>query len=83
MYTFSTTVSADVVRWFYALATALRKEPRGLDLVQGYLQAAERLQLYAYRPSHAGYSELSFEQLAVLRAHLLSMQDKHGEHFHE
>ena len=60
-------VSGDGIRWFVSLACACRRLIRGWDAVTGYLQADQRIPVYAYLPSHAAFSYLSFEKLAILR----------------
>jgi hypothetical protein len=50
--TFATTVSADGLRWFYSLACACGKEPRGWDATTGYLQSKQRIPVYAFKPTH-------------------------------
>jgi hypothetical protein len=77
--TFATTVSADGLRWFCSLACACGKRIRGWDARTGYLQAKQRKPLYAYIPMHAGYSDRSMEELAVLREKLLTMLKTDGE----
>ena len=71
--TFSTTVSADGLRWFMSLACACNKRIKGWDATTGYLQAEQRTPLYAYKPTHADFSGLSYEQIAELRQNLLKM----------
>ena len=75
--TFSSTVSGDGLRWFCALAAACNKRIKGWDATTGYLQTKQRIKVYAYLPSHHGYSDLEFEDLAVFREQLLKlMKDK-------
>jgi hypothetical protein len=78
--TFSSTVSGrDGVRWFCSLACSCsKKEIRGWDAITGYLQTQQRVTVYAYLPSHHGYSDLSFEQLAPLRKQLKNMESAEG-----
>ena len=76
--TFSTSVSADGIRWFVSLACACKKLIYGWDAVTGYLQADQRLPVYAYLPSHYQFSNLSFEDLAVFRSQLLKLVEKEG-----
>ena len=76
--TFSSTVSGDGLRWFCALACSSKKEIRGWDATTGYLQTQQRMAVYAYLPSHHGYSDLSFEELAPLRKQLKDMESKDG-----
>jgi hypothetical protein len=76
--TFSTCVSADGLRWFCSLACSTGLEIRGWDATTGYLQAEQRIPVYAFLPSHHKFSNLSFEELAALRNELLSVQKKEG-----
>ena len=76
--TFSSTVSGDGVRWFCSLACSCKKEIRGWDATTGYLQTQQRVTVYAYLPSHHGYSDLSLEQLAPLRKQLKDMESAEG-----
>jgi len=76
--TFSSTVSGDGLRWFCSLACACRKEIRGWDATTGYLQTQQRVNVYAYLPSHSGYSDLSFEELAPFRIQLKMMEKEGG-----
>ena len=76
--TFSSTVSGDGLRWFCALACSCRKEIRGWDATTGYLQTQQRVKVYAYLPSHHGYSDLSFEALAPFRVQLKQMEKEGG-----
>jgi len=77
--TFATTVTADGLRWFLSMACACGKRIRGWDARTGYLQAKQRVPLYCYRPTHAGYSNRSMEELALLRKQLLELVDKKGD----
>ena len=65
--TFASTVSGDGLRWFCSLAVTSGKEVKGWDATTGYLQTAQRVPVYAYLPSHHGYSNLEYEELAKLR----------------
>ena len=76
--TFSSTVSGDGLRWFCSLACSCRKEIRGWDATTGYLQTQQRVSVYAYLPSHSGYSDLSFEALAPFRMQLKLMEKEGG-----
>jgi hypothetical protein len=76
--TFSSTVSGDGVRWFCSLACACKKEIRGWDATTGYLQTQQRVAVYAYLPSHHGFSDLSFEELAPFRKQLKDMEAEEG-----
>ena len=76
--TFASTVSADGMRWFFALACSTNMQIYGWDATVGYLQAKLDIPVYAYLPSHHEYSELSFEELAVFREQLLKLVDTEG-----
>ena len=76
--TFSSTVSGDGLRWFCSLACSCRKVIKGWDATTGYLQTQQRVKVYAYLPSHSGYSELSFEALAPFRMQLKRMEKEGG-----
>jgi hypothetical protein len=52
---------------------------RGLDAITGFLQAKEQFDLYAFLPSHAEYSDLSFEDLAEVRKNLMKLLEKEGD----
>jgi hypothetical protein len=76
--TFSSTVSGDGLRWFCSLAAACNKRIRGWDATTGYLQTKQRIKIYAYLPSHHGYSDMEFEDLAVFRKQLLNIKKNKG-----
>jgi hypothetical protein len=76
--TFASTVSGDGLRWFCSLASTCGKEIRGWDATTGYLQTEQRVPVYAYLPSHYGYSDLEYEGLAELRDSLLKVLKKEG-----
>jgi hypothetical protein len=76
--TFSSTVSGDGLRWFCALAAACNKRIRGWDATTGYLQTKQRIKIYAYLPSHHGYSEMEYEELAEFRKQLLKIKAEKG-----
>jgi hypothetical protein len=77
--TFSSCISWDGIRWACSIACTTGKLIRGLDAVTGFLQAKEQFDLYAFIPSHGHYSNLSYEDLAVLRLKLLDLVEKEGE----
>jgi hypothetical protein len=76
--TFSSTVSGDGLRWFCALAAACNMRIRGWDATTGYLQTKQRIKIYAYLPSHYGYSDMEMEELAEFRKLLLEIMKKNG-----
>jgi hypothetical protein len=76
--TFATTVSGDGLRWFCSLAVTCGKEIRGWDATTGYLQTDQRIPVYAYLPSHHGFSCLEYEDLAKFRTKLLKVVETDG-----
>ena len=77
--TFSTTVSDSGICVFFSLATTCRKFVWGWDAICGYLQAKEQYDVYAFLPSHHGYSEMEYEELAVLRNEFVNLVKSEGE----
>jgi hypothetical protein len=51
---------------------------RGWDATTGYLLVEQRVPVYAYLPSHHGFSDLSFEALGKLRMSLLQKVKEEG-----
>ncbi len=51
---------------------------KGWDATTGYLQTVQRVPVYAYLPSHHGYSNLEYEELAKLRMKLVDVLKKDG-----
>ena len=76
--TFSSTVSGDGLRWFCSLAVTCAKTIKGWDAQTGYLQCEQRIPVYAYLPSHHGFSDLPFEQLGPLRLQLMGILKEDG-----
>jgi hypothetical protein len=76
--TFATTVSGDGLRWFCSLAVTCGKEIKGWDATTGYLQTVQRVPVYAYLPSHHGFSNLEYEDLAKFRTQLLEVLKSDG-----
>ena len=76
--TFASTISGDGIRWFYAVASSCGRNIYGWDAKTGYLQTEQRIPIYAYLPSHYGYSNLTFEELAVLRAKMIRLLKTEG-----
>jgi hypothetical protein len=76
--TFASTISGDGIRWFYAVASSCSKNIFGWDAKTGYLQTEQRIPIYAYLPSHYGYSNLTFEELASLRAKMIHLLKTEG-----
>jgi hypothetical protein len=50
----------------------------GWDATTGYLQTTQRVPVYAFLPSHYGYSDLPYEELATLRAQLIKILNAEG-----
>ena len=63
---------------FYAMATTSCKQVGGWDAVAGYLQTTEQFDIYAFLPTHAGYSRLEYEEIAVLRTSFLKEFKEEG-----
>jgi hypothetical protein len=76
--TFASTISGDGIRWFCSVAATCGKPIHGWDAKIGYLQTEQRIPIYAYLPSHHGYSNLSFEELAKLRVQLIKLLSEEG-----
>ncbi len=76
--TFSSTVSSDGLLWFCSLAVTCAKKIRGWDAQTGYLQTVQRVPVYAYLPSHHGFSDLEYEQLGPLRLQLMGVLKDEG-----
>jgi hypothetical protein len=76
--TFATTVSGDGLRWFCSLAVTCGNEIKGWDATTGYLQTVQRVPVYAYLPSHHGFSNLEYEDLAKFRMQLLEVLKSDG-----
>ncbi len=51
---------------------------KGWDAQIGYLQCVQRVPVYAYLPSHHGFSDLEFEQLGPLRLQLMGVLKEEG-----
>ena len=77
--TWSTTISGSGIRLFAAIACALNQQVSEYDVETAYLQGSRTSELYAYAPSHYGFSELPIEDLASLRLELLDWMQEHGE----
>ena len=77
--TFSTTVSEPGICIFYSIATTCRKPVWGWDAICGYLQAKEQFDVFAFLPSHHGYSDLEYEELAILRKQFVNLLKSQGE----
>jgi hypothetical protein len=76
--TFASTISGDGIRWFCALAASCGRSIFGWDAKTGYLQTTQRIPIYAYLPSHHGYSNLTYEELAELRNQMILLLKQEG-----
>ncbi len=73
---YSTTISSTGTTLFFSLATTSGKMVHGWDAVCGYLQTKEQFDIYCYLPSHEGYSNLEYEEIAELRKTFLKLHEK-------
>ena len=76
--TFASTVSGDGLRWFCSIASTCGKPVKGWDATTGYLQTKQRVPVYAYLPSHYGYSDMEYESLAIFRSKLIDILKRDG-----
>ena len=76
--TFASTVSGDGLRWFCSIASTCGMPVKGWDATTGYLQTKQRVPVYAYLPSHYGYSDMEYESLAIFRAKLIEILKTDG-----
>jgi hypothetical protein len=76
--TFASTISGDGLRWFCSLAVTCGMPVKGWDATTGYLQTKQRVPVYAYLPSHYGYSDLEYEALAEFRSKLIEVLKSDG-----
>jgi hypothetical protein len=70
---FSTTISSTGITVFYSMATTSSKPVGGWDAVAGYLQTTEQFDIFAFLPTHADYSNLECEGIAILRHSFLKI----------
>jgi hypothetical protein len=70
---YSTTISSTGITIFFSLATTSQKLIYGWDAICGYLQTKEQFGIYAYLPTHEGYSNLEYEDLALMRTSFLKI----------
>ena len=75
---YSTTISSTGTTIFFSLAATSGKEVHGWDAVCGYLQTKEQFDIYCYLPSHEGYSNLEYEEIAELRKTFLRIHETEG-----
>ena len=75
---YSTTISSTGTTTFFSLATTSGKVIHGWDAVCGYLQTKEQFDIYCYLPTHEGYSNLEYEEIAELRKVFLKIKEAEG-----
>jgi hypothetical protein len=75
---YSTTISSTGITIFYSLATTSQKLIHGWDAICGYLQTKEQFDIYAYLPTHEGYSSLEYEDLGEMRKTFLKIFEEQG-----
>jgi hypothetical protein len=78
VHTFSATVTADSIRWFFSLATYFKMQVSSLDVKQAYLQGTQQIVIYAFLPSYIDLAEMTDEQLLPIRHALLEMLGRKG-----
>ena len=76
--TFSATVGADTIRFFFSVGTALGLKFRGGDVMCAYLQGKQRTELYCYQPSYAHLVDLGEQELSDIRSTLRKLVAKNG-----
>jgi hypothetical protein len=76
--TYSTTISSTRTTIFFSLAATSGKVVHGWDAVCGYLQTKEQFDIYCYLPTHEGYSNLEYEEIAELRETFLKLHENEG-----
>ncbi len=72
---YSTTISSTGTTIFFSLAATSGKQVHGWDAVCGYLQTKEQFYIYCYLPTHEGYSNLEYEEIAELRKTFLKIHE--------
>lgn len=77
--TFSATVTADNIRFFFSLATQLNHQVHGADVRCAYLQGRQRIPIYAFMPVYFSLSDMSWEALGELRKKLLRLVETKGK----
>jgi hypothetical protein len=75
---YSTTISSTGTTIFFSLAATSGKVVHGWDAVCGYLQTKEQFDIYCYLPTHEGYSNLEYEEIAELRKKFLKLHETEG-----
>jgi hypothetical protein len=76
--TFSGTVTADSIRFFFSLATSMNKQVHGGDVKCAYLNARQRIPIYAYLPSYWDLVDLTWEKLGEIRRTLRKLIHSEG-----
>ena len=77
--TFSGTVTADTIRFFFALATELLKIVWQADAKCAYLQSDEQaIPIYSIKPTFWDFVHMPIEELMAVRKRLLAIQAEHG-----
>ena len=77
--TFSGTVTADTIRFFFSLATELLKTIWQADAKCAYLQSDEQpIPIYCLKPTFWDFVHMSIEELMMVRKYLLKLQEQQG-----
>ena len=77
--TFSGTVTADTIRFFFSLATALGKTVWQADAKCAYLQSDEQsIPIYCLKPTFWDFVHMPIEQLMEMRKQLVKVHEEHG-----
>jgi hypothetical protein len=77
--TFSGTVTADSIRLFFSLATALGAIVKGGDVTTAYLCGTQQIKIFCYKPSYWPFVNMSVEELMKTRKFLLQLFEKGGK----
>ncbi len=83
IHSYSTTISSTGITAFYSLATTSQKMIHGWDAICGYLQTKEQFDIYAYLPTHEGYSSLEYEDLGEMRKNFSQDIQRAGYGWHQ
>jgi hypothetical protein len=77
--TFSGTVTADTIRFFFSLATAMRQTVYQADARNAYLQSDEQqIPIYCYKPTYWDYVHMTIEELMKVRVQMLKLYEAGG-----
>ena len=77
--TFSGTVTADTIRFFFSLATAMGKTVWQADAKCAYLQSEEQsIPIYCLKPTFWDFVHMPIEQLMEVRKQLMKVHEEHG-----